>query len=315
MKLSIYIVTHNRAATLQDAVAHILDQDFNFHSLNIIDNASNDDTQGVVAQFNDPRIKCIKSSVNMGGAGGFALAMSLFKASDDDALVLCDDDGVASPDMISRLVNACLKHDLDIGNALVLSNSDSNKLAFPFGTGYPIRNAGPIDTVETLRQLSEEGIVFDLVCLFNGAFISRKLIEKIGVVSPKMFIWGDEIDFLIRAKAAGAKIATVMDACVSHPETRINVVRAGFLGNVNVPPKARAHIAFRNLGYNSATRGKQLRGIMWAAKTALMLFVAGEFSLSMKILPYYLDGVFNTYWLEPKGKNLEKEVGDCIREQ
>jgi rhamnopyranosyl-N-acetylglucosaminyl-diphospho-decaprenol beta-1,3/1,4-galactofuranosyltransferase len=58
-----------------------------------------------------------------------------------------------------------------------------------------------------------EGIVIP----FNGVLLARGLVERIGVVEEKYFIWGDDVEYLWRAERAGARIATVTRARFVHP--------------------------------------------------------------------------------------------------
>ena len=48
----------------------------------------------------------------------------------------------------------------------------------------------------------------------------RELVERIGVPRAEFFIWGDDVEYLWRAEAAGARIATVVDATCCHPSHR-----------------------------------------------------------------------------------------------
>ena len=54
---------------------------------------------------------------------------------------------------------------------------------------------------------------------FNGVLVTRELVERIGYPRAEFFIWGDDVEYLWRAEAAGARIATVVDAHVLHPAT------------------------------------------------------------------------------------------------
>jgi rhamnopyranosyl-N-acetylglucosaminyl-diphospho-decaprenol beta-1,3/1,4-galactofuranosyltransferase len=52
---------------------------------------------------------------------------------------------------------------------------------------------------------------------FNGVLVTRALVERIGYPRAEFFIWGDDHEYRLRAEAAGARIATVVDAVVRHP--------------------------------------------------------------------------------------------------
>ena len=68
-KVSVIIPTHNRAEFLRSAITSVLHQTFQDFEIVIVDDASKDHTQEVIAHFNDARIKVIHNQVSKGDAG------------------------------------------------------------------------------------------------------------------------------------------------------------------------------------------------------------------------------------------------------
>ncbi|GGZ12832.1 hypothetical protein GCM10007049_00670 [Echinicola pacifica] len=68
MKVSIIIPTYNREKYIASAIQSVLDQSYSYNELIIIDDCSTDNTLKVVSQFQDDRIKLIRSEVNGGNA-------------------------------------------------------------------------------------------------------------------------------------------------------------------------------------------------------------------------------------------------------
>ena len=64
-----------------------------------------------------------------------------------------------------------------------------------------------------------DGLIRGVVIPFNGVLVTRELVERIGYPRAEFFIWGDDVEYLWRAQASGARIATVVDAHVLHPAT------------------------------------------------------------------------------------------------
>lgn len=64
--VSIVLPTYNRADLLEASVESILDQSYKDFELIIIDDGSTDDTEGVVRQYDDNRIKYVKNDENIG---------------------------------------------------------------------------------------------------------------------------------------------------------------------------------------------------------------------------------------------------------
>src|SRR5687767_5982098 len=65
-KVSVIIPTHNRAALLQRAVRSVTGQTFADLEVMIVDDASNDGTQDLVASWADRRIRYLRHPVNKG---------------------------------------------------------------------------------------------------------------------------------------------------------------------------------------------------------------------------------------------------------
>jgi rhamnopyranosyl-N-acetylglucosaminyl-diphospho-decaprenol beta-1,3/1,4-galactofuranosyltransferase len=56
-----------------------------------------------------------------------------------------------------------------------------------------------------------------VVIPFNGVLVTRDLVEQIGLPRAEYFLWGDDVEYLWRARRAGARTGTVVDARVRHP--------------------------------------------------------------------------------------------------
>src|SRR5712691_1680422 len=89
-KVSVVIPTHNRAEFLRSAITSVLNQTFQDFEIVIIDDASKDHTQEVIASFNDARIKIIYNQVNKGDAG--ARNIGIMNSSCKYIAFLDDDD-------------------------------------------------------------------------------------------------------------------------------------------------------------------------------------------------------------------------------
>src|SRR5215475_868787 len=89
-KVSVIIPTHNRAEFLRSAITSVLNQTFQDFEIIIIDDASKDHTQEVIANFNDARIKVIYNQVSKGAAG--ARNIGIMNSSSEYTAFLDDDD-------------------------------------------------------------------------------------------------------------------------------------------------------------------------------------------------------------------------------
>jgi glycosyltransferase involved in cell wall biosynthesis len=89
-KASVIISTYNRAALLPTAITSVLQQTFQDFEIIVVDDASQDETPAVVADFQDHRIRYIRHERNAGAAG--ARNTGVTNATGEYIAFLDDDD-------------------------------------------------------------------------------------------------------------------------------------------------------------------------------------------------------------------------------
>jgi glycosyltransferase involved in cell wall biosynthesis len=87
--VSVIIPTYNRSGLLGRAVRSVLQQNFNDLEILIIDDSSDDDTQSVVNNLNDGRVRYFRNKLNIGGSGARNVGISQAKGK---YLAFLDDD-------------------------------------------------------------------------------------------------------------------------------------------------------------------------------------------------------------------------------
>lgn len=217
MKLEVaaVVVTYNRLPLLQRLVSR-LQEIPEVDLILVIDNASTDGTGDWLstAGEQEPRLRFKILPVNAGGAGGFEAGLNWAHELGAELAWLMDDDGIPEHDCLEKLLE--FRGDFDFWGPAVLAEQRPDELCFP------IRLPGTTTGLRSLRQLEEVstyGIVRDVVIPFNGVLVTRELVDRIGSVKAEFFIWGDDVEYLWRAKKAGARIATVVDSHFFHPAT------------------------------------------------------------------------------------------------
>lgn len=213
------VVTFNRVQMLQRLLAR-LRQVERLDAVLVVDNASTDGTRELLDSVaaapavQGPTVTARHLTTNRGGAGGFHDGLA-WAVDEGAALVwLMDDDGLPDPDCLDVLLEH--RGDLDFWGPAVLAEQDRSRLCFPIR--LPGR-ARVVHEMTAVRKSARDGLVKDVVIPFNGVLVTAGLVDRIGLPREEFFIWGDDVEYLWRAREAGARVATVVDAGFTHPAT------------------------------------------------------------------------------------------------
>ena len=211
------VVTWNRAEMLARILRAIDAQDTRPDTVVVVDNASTDATPQVLVELTDELatpLQVLRLDRNTGGAGGFNAVLAAALEHDADLFWLMDDDGQPEPDCLSTLLPHVGRYDF-LGPAVV-ADDDPRRLCFPIripGTARVVHDLGDVE------RAAKDGLLEEVVIPFNGVLLTRDLVSRIGLPREEFFIWGDDVEYLWRARRAGARVATVVPSRFLHPAT------------------------------------------------------------------------------------------------
>lgn len=189
-------------------------------------------------------LEYVRSLANLGGAGGFSLAILTALAGGAGHVWLMDDDARPEhPDCLEILLQEAAQRRLSVVSPLVVAPQDHSALAFSY------RLEGRI--THSRAALEPLGFLPGYASFFNGALVAEDVFFTVGLPDLKLFLRGDEVDFLVRLRRSGLPFGTTTRAAVAHPPGwgEEHTVVPGRL-KVVVPETAfkRAHF-FRNRGW------------------------------------------------------------------
>jgi len=218
MILIAVIVTHNRLALLQEAVAAISQQQLAPTQLIVVNNGSTDGTKDWLAA--QPSVQAITQE-NQGASGGFYTGIKAAYEQGADWVWVMDDDTIARPDTLQTLVQSVLA---------MQQAYPKNPLGFlvskaVFTDSHPHwMNLPELSRVQgglPFNRFDEQGIVLVRSASFVSLLISRPAIATCGYPIREFFIWADDIEYTTRITRAGFLGGYVPASIVVH-KTKTN---------------------------------------------------------------------------------------------
>ena len=185
---TIAIVTYNRSHLLRGLLDSIIAMDPKPGHVVVIDNASSDDTTEVVESYRErlgTELVYRRLDTNTGGSGGFSEGMRTAYELGSTWIWLMDDDVEVLPDGLARMGKWAPRFKSIQGRRYDYDGSEfywQYRLSIPLGIPIPFAPAG----------FDESGYrVMNSGC-FEGMFIHRDIVEKIGLPDPRFFIYWDD---------------------------------------------------------------------------------------------------------------------------
>ncbi len=209
------IVTFNRLEKLKQTLQHTLDQPF--YRVVVVNNASTDGTEAWLDEHADPRLHIIHSQQNLGGAGGFHLGFDCAARQFPEAewLVAFDDDAHPQAGMLETFNQLDVPAETgSLAAAVYLPDgriSEMNRPSVnPFWhlkelifTSFKGRQGFHVDDEEyeldSHREIDASSFV--------GFFLRLSLIRenRIGLPRTELFIYADDIIYILQLRKAGIK--------------------------------------------------------------------------------------------------------------
>ncbi|MDN3713786.1 glycosyltransferase family 2 protein [Paracoccus cavernae] len=267
------IVTYNRS----DKLARVLDalalQTRRADTIYVVDNASTDDTEQVVAAKNMPEVRYIKLPKNVGGAGGFHEGMKIAYAEGAHYLWISDDDAYPEPDALEELLNGI--RDFEARYQWRPSFACS-RVEWIDGSLCEMNVPAPV--WDWPRFLSRETLYTLVVsCSFVSVLIPRWAVADHGLPIADYFIWFDDAEYTRRIARSYPGIF-VPDSRVIHDTPENKGVNFSLITDKNVWKFA--YGARNEASYHRRERG--LMGVLSFARNVRGQMRAGQVSSELK---------------------------------
>lgn len=220
------VVTRDRPQLLLQVLQALYAQQRRPDRVIVVDNASGAATGAALAGFTGLRLEVVRSDVNLGGAGGFALGMRHALAGACDWLWLLDDDAVPRPDALALLAAALAGPAAGAGAVAPAVHefgapAPAHRRRYSLWSGFEW-SLGP-------RHYAGAGAALDTAS-FVGLLVAARAAVPAGLPDSDLFLSYDDTDYCLRLRRAGWPLWLVTAGVVDHLRSPLARLRAGPIG-------------------------------------------------------------------------------------
>jgi GT2 family glycosyltransferase len=215
-KVYIIVLTWNQCAVTLECLASLREQHYPNIEITLVDNGSVDDSVATIrTQF--PSVTIIENGENLGFADGNNVGLCHALAGDADYIMLLNNDTIVAPGMVDDLVDV-MEADPTIGitgpKMLYFDQPDTiwcagNRVDPHTGESIRLR-AEHVDDDRDTSLLDVDFITACAICL------RREVIEAVGLLDSRFFIYYEETDWCARARANNWRVVYVPQARLWH---------------------------------------------------------------------------------------------------
>jgi len=226
MNLSIFVVSYNTRELTRRCLRSLLDSGIGVEcEILLVDNASADGSAEMVER-EFPSVRLLRSDVNLGFAAGNNLAR---QAARGERFLLLNPDTRVQPGAIDRLLAFSLAHpEAGITGGRTLNDDGSlnpwscrgrptpwSLLCQATGLTTAFR-MHPLFDPQSLGSWQRDSVREVDVVVGCFLMITRQLWDELGGFDPAFFMYGEETDLCLRARARGFRPMITPDAVLVH---------------------------------------------------------------------------------------------------
>ncbi len=215
-KVGIVLVNYNGGRFLPDCLESLARCDYPERLVVLVDNASTDGSADLAAA-EYPSVLLVRQADNGGFAQASNVGIRACLASGCEYVLLLNNDTTVAPDFLTKLM-AQAAPDRLLAPKIYFADAPE-RINNHFGTYDLWRGVhrdwyrGKMDTPDSLR-VQPGGMA-------NGCalLVPKGIIERAGLLDEDFFMYAEDVDYILRAKAAGAEVWLVPTSVIYHKES------------------------------------------------------------------------------------------------
>jgi len=221
-KIAIIIAAYNGSRWIQKCLASVFSAKGGSASggrfdadVILVDNASSDGTADIVEK-EFPQVDVIRSAQNLGFVGGSNLGIREALRHGYEYILILNQDTEIEPNFLVEIVRVASSKNVGIvqgmlvlGGERSLANNAGNALHY-LGFGFVKHYREPVERLSS-REPFEIGYASGAALL-----VKRSVLERVGVLDEKFFMYHEDLDLCWRAKLAGYQVLLAPQAVAYH---------------------------------------------------------------------------------------------------
>lgn len=219
--LSVIIVNFNTKDLVVDCLKSIFENPCSLKmQVSVVDNGSTDGSlEEIYKKF--PDVQVIEAGSNLGFAKANNLAMTKMRS---DFYLLLNSDTLIAPRALEVLVDVAKKRDFGVASCKLLNRDGSfQPNAGELPNFWPMLSwLSGLDDILHLRSYHEKALDYykdgaEVGWVSGSAMLIRRdVLENVGFLDEKIFMYAEDVDFCFRARTRGFKIGWTDQAEIVH---------------------------------------------------------------------------------------------------
>jgi rhamnopyranosyl-N-acetylglucosaminyl-diphospho-decaprenol beta-1,3/1,4-galactofuranosyltransferase len=209
------VLTRDRRDMLAECLGALAAQTRPPDAIVVLDNASSDGTAEYVRDSH-PDVRLIRSEENTGAAGGYRIALAAAQELGHAWLWTLDDDAIAAPDALERLLDATEVRAPGLPGPSVLAS----RVVWTDGSLHAMNVPRPDARDPRLAfEIASAGLAPMRSCSWVSALFAREAVARHGLPHAEYFFWSDDAEYTARLLEDG--IGYFVDASVVEHRTAV----------------------------------------------------------------------------------------------
>jgi GT2 family glycosyltransferase len=214
--VSVIVLTWNQRDITLECLESLYGQNYPYIHVILVDNGSEDGTAAAV-RTHFPDVRIIENGANLGFAEGNNAGLRHALSGDDEFVMLLNNDTIVDPHIIERLL-APMHADPTVGiTGPKMLYFDQPEVIWCAGNRIDWRTGESVrlqaDEPDNGEDDTPRDVDFITAC---GICLRRAVLDQIGLLDSRFFIYYEETDWCTRARHAGWRIRYIPGARLLH---------------------------------------------------------------------------------------------------